>query len=125
MVFFKNSNDSFSNSLFSGLPISSTRFTQTQWSKAVALHFGVPIPALKAHIGKPIQPGMRRGGPFIVDAHGHSLLTAPALRGGHIQHNHNGICSSISDGLREARCPHLGAARTALVRGSSGTPFRG
>jgi predicted secreted protein len=74
----------------------------------MALRFGIPIPALSAHVGKHIQSGTRRGGPFIVDAHGHNLLTAPGLRGRHIQRNHNGICSTNSDGLREARCPQLG-----------------
>jgi hypothetical protein len=74
----------------------------------MALHFGVPIPALRAHVGKHIQSGSRRGGPFIVDSQGHSLLTALALRGGHIQRNHSSICSNIFDGLREAQIPHLG-----------------
>jgi hypothetical protein len=78
---------------------------------------GNPIPALGAHVGKPIQPGSRRGGPFIVDAHGHNLLTAPALRGGHVQRNHNGICSTISDGLREARYPHLGGGTDRTCKG--------
>jgi hypothetical protein len=91
MAFYANSKDSFSMSLFSGLPIPITRFMQAQWSTAVALPFGIPIPVLRAHVGKQIQSGSRRGGPFIVDAHGHSLLTAPALRGGHIQRNHNDI----------------------------------
>jgi hypothetical protein len=116
MAFFANSIGSFSKSLFSGLPITSICFTQTQWSKAVALHFGIPIPALRARIGKHIQSGIRRGGLLIVDAHGHSLLTAPALRGGHIQRNHNGICSTISDGLREARVPHLGTDTHCTIK---------
>jgi hypothetical protein len=81
------------------------------------LHFGIPDPALGAHIGKPIQSGVHRGGPFIVDAHGHSLLTAPALRGGHIQRNHNDICNTISDGLRDARCPHLGTGMYCNCKG--------
>jgi hypothetical protein len=102
LAFFANSNNSFSKSLFSGLPILSTHFTHTPWSTAVALHFGIPIPALRAHVGKPIQSDMRRGGPFIVDAHRKSLLTAQASRSGRIQRNHNGICSIISDRLREA-----------------------
>jgi hypothetical protein len=68
----------------------------------MALHFGVPIPTLRALVGKPVQSGTHRGGSFIVNAHGQNRLTAPALRGGHIQRNHNGICSTISDGLREA-----------------------
>jgi hypothetical protein len=119
MAFFAISSDSLSKSLFSGLPIRSTCYTQTQWSAAVALHFGIPIPALRAHIGKHIQAGMRRGGPFIVDDHGQSLLTAPALQGGHIQRNHNGICSNISDELREARYPHLGAGTHCSSKGIS------
>jgi hypothetical protein len=82
--------------------------TNTQWSTTNALYFGVPIPALRAHVGKHIQPGSRWGGPYIADAHGHNLLTAPGLRGGHIQLNHNGIFSTISDGLHEAQIPHCG-----------------
>jgi hypothetical protein len=117
MVFYANSKYPFSRSLFSGLPVPNICFTQTQWSTAVALHFGIPIPALRAHIGKHIRSGMRRGGPSIVNAQGHSLLTAPALRGGHIQHKHNGICSTISDELREARCPHLGASTHCIFKG--------
>jgi hypothetical protein len=74
-----------------------------------AVHFGIPIPALRAHVGEHIQSGTRRGGPFIVDSHRHNLFTALALQSGHIQRKHNGICRTIFDGLREARCPHLGA----------------
>jgi hypothetical protein len=69
MAFFANSKDSLSKSLFSGLPMPSTCFTQTQWSTAVALHFGIPIQALRARVGKHVQSGMRRGGTFIVDVH--------------------------------------------------------
>jgi hypothetical protein len=89
----------------------------------MALHFGVPIPALRAHIGKHLQSGSRRGGPFIVDAHEHNRLTAPALRCGHVQRNHNGICSTISDGLREARYAHLGAvtARSSSIHSLDAT----
>jgi hypothetical protein len=39
------------------LPVHNTLFTHAQWSKAVALHFGIPIPALRAHVGKHIQSG--------------------------------------------------------------------
>jgi hypothetical protein len=67
--------------------------------------------------GVTFRSGMRRGGTFIVDAYGHSLLTAPALRGGHIQLKQNSICSTISDGLREARCPHLGAGTHCTCKG--------
>jgi hypothetical protein len=35
------------------------------------------------------------------------------MRSGHIQRNHNGICS----GLREARCPHLGAGAHCTCKG--------
>jgi hypothetical protein len=28
---------------------------KAQWITANALHFGVPIPALRAHVGKPIK----------------------------------------------------------------------
>jgi hypothetical protein len=73
---------------------------------SLEFHFFIPIPALRAHVGKHIQSGTRRGGPFIVDARSYG---APASQGGHIQRDHSGICSTISDGLREAQCPHLGA----------------
>jgi hypothetical protein len=92
MAFFANSNDSFSKSLHSGLPVPNVNFMNTQWSTTNALHFGVPIPALRAHVGKHIKSGSRRGGPLIVDAHGLNLLTAPGLQGGIIQrrlHNPN------------------------------------
>jgi hypothetical protein len=52
---------------------------------------------------------MRRGGPFIVDAHGH------------IQRNYIGIRSTISDEFREARYPHLGAGTHCTCKGD----FRG
>jgi hypothetical protein len=73
MVFYANSSDSISKSLFSGFSISKSLFsglpvpnislTKTQCSTTNALHFGVPIPALRAHVGKHIQSGSRRGGP--------------------------------------------------------------
>jgi hypothetical protein len=46
-----------------------------------------------------------------------NLLTAPGLRGGHIQRNHNGICSTISDGLREAQIPHRGGGTDRSCKG--------
>jgi hypothetical protein len=85
MAFYANSNYSLSKSLFSGLPVPNIKFMQTEWSTAVGLHFGIPIPALRAHVGKSIQSSIRRGGPFIVYAPGDSLLTSLALRGGNIQ----------------------------------------
>jgi hypothetical protein len=114
MVFYANSKDLFSKSLFSGLPLTRIHFANTQWRTTNALHFAVQIPALRAHVGKHIQSGSRSAGPYIVDAHGHNLLTAPALRGGHVQRNHNGICSTISDGLCEAQIPHLGRTRSKM-----------
>jgi hypothetical protein len=51
-AFFSNSSDSFSKSLYSGLPVLNVHFTNTEWSTANALHFGVPIPALRAHVSK-------------------------------------------------------------------------
>jgi hypothetical protein len=69
MAFFANSNDSFSQSLHSGLPVPNANFTNKQWSTTNALHFGVPIPALRAYVGKNLQSGSRRGGPYIVDPH--------------------------------------------------------
>jgi hypothetical protein len=112
MAFVANPKNSFSKSLFSGLPMPSGSST------SVALHFGIPIPALRAHIGKLIHSGIRRGGSFVVDAHEHFLLTATALRGEHSQHNNNNcICSTISGGLREAQCPHLGAGTHGTCKG--------
>jgi hypothetical protein len=57
------------------------------------------------------------GGPYIVDPHGLNLLTAPGLPGGHIQRNHNGICSTISNGLREAQIPHRGGGTDRSCNG--------
>jgi hypothetical protein len=117
MAFFANSNNSFLKSPHSGLPVPNVNFTNTQWITANALHFGVPIPALRPHVGKHLQSGMRRGGPYIVDPHGLSLLTAPALPGGHIQRNHNGICSTISDGLRQTQIPYRGGGTDRSCKG--------
>jgi hypothetical protein len=116
-VFYAKTKDSFSKSLYSSLPVPNIHFTNTQWSTITALHVDVPIPALKAHVGKHIHSGSRRGGPYIADAYGQNILTALALRGGRIQRNHNGICSTISDGLREARIPHLGAGTDRTCKG--------
>jgi hypothetical protein len=104
-------------SLFSAACPSPASTSRKQWISAIALHVGIPIPALRAHVGKHIQPGTPRGGPFIVDAHEHNLLTAPALRGGYNQRKHNGICSTISDGLRKARCPHLDGGTDRTFKG--------
>jgi hypothetical protein len=118
MVFYTNTKDPFSKSLYSSSPVPNIHFTKAQWSTTNALHFALPIPALSVHVGKHIHSGLRRGGPYIVDAHGHNLLTAPALRGGHVQRNHNGICSSISNGFREARISHLGAGTDRTCKGT-------
>jgi hypothetical protein len=116
IVFYANSKEQFLKSLFSGLPVPNINFTNTQWSTTNALHFGVPIPALSAHFGKHLQSGSRRGGPYVV-AHGHNLLMAPGLRCGHIQRNHNDICSTISDGHREAQIPHRGGGTDRSCKG--------
>jgi hypothetical protein len=42
---------------------------------------------------------------------------APGLQGGHIQRNHNGICSTISDGLSEAQIPHRGGGTACTFNG--------
>jgi hypothetical protein len=99
------------------LPVPNVNFTNTQRSTKNALHFGVPIQALRAHVGKHLQSGMRRGGPYIVDPHGLNILTAPALPGEHIQRNHSSICSTISDGLREAQIPHRGGGTARSCNG--------
>jgi hypothetical protein len=117
MVFYTNTKDPFSKSLLNSLPVPNIHFTHTQWSTTMALHFDVPIPALRAHVGKHIQSGSRRGGPYIIDAQGQNFLTAPALQGGHIKRNHNGICSTISDGLCVAQIPHLGAGTDRTCEG--------
>jgi hypothetical protein len=74
--------------------------------------FGIPIPALRARVGEHIQSG-RVG---VVPS---SLMPTDTafLRDGHIQRNHNGICSTISGRLREARCPHLGAGTQCTCKG--------
>jgi hypothetical protein len=79
MAFYANSKDSFSKSFLSGLPVPNIYFTHTQWRTTVALRLGIPIPALRAHVGKHIQSGTHRGGLFIADAQRHNLLTAPTL----------------------------------------------
>jgi hypothetical protein len=103
------------------LPVPNVNLTNTQWSTTNALHVGVPIPAPRALVGKHLQSGLRRGGPYIVDPHGLNLLAAPALTGGHIQRNHNGICSTISDGLREAQITYRGGGTDRSCNGA----FRG
>jgi hypothetical protein len=45
LAFFANSKDSFSKSPYSGLPVPNVNITNTQWSTANVLHFGVPIHA--------------------------------------------------------------------------------
>jgi hypothetical protein len=95
MALYANSKGPFSKSLLSGLPVLNIFFTQTKSSTAVALHFGIPIPALRAHVGKPIQPGMRRGGPSSLmptdtqPSYGASLAgwTYPAQPQRHLQHS--------------------------------------
>jgi hypothetical protein len=69
MVFFANSKYHISRSLHSSLPVPNVNFTNTQWSTTTALRFGVPIPALRAHVGKHIKSGSRRSASQIVYAH--------------------------------------------------------
>jgi hypothetical protein len=52
MVFYANTKDKFSKSLYSSLPVPNILFKNTQWSATTALHLGVSIPALRAHVGK-------------------------------------------------------------------------
>ena len=110
IVFFANSKDPFPKSLFSGLPVPGLRFSRAEWTTAVAVHFGVPVPALRAHVGKPIKTNPRQNPPTVVDEHGHTLLRARGLTGGHIQQNHNKISGIFSRSLKEAGIPHLGGS---------------
>ena len=121
IAFFANSKDPFAKSLFSGLPVPDTRFTQAQWSTVVALHFGVAIPALKAHVGKSIKTGSRQIH-AVVDAEGHVVLSAPTQRGGDFQHNHISICNTISMWLTKGSLPHLGGGQRPHLQGHRARP---
>jgi hypothetical protein len=43
--------------------------------------------------------------------------TYPAKPITYLFSNHSGICSTISEGLREAQCPHLGAVMDRTCKG--------
>jgi hypothetical protein len=125
IAFFANSMDPFAKSMFSGLPVPDTRFTQAQWSTVVALHFGLPIPALKPHVGKTIKTGKRKrngdeNAAVIVDAYGHFLLSTTAQCGGDFQHNHISICNIISVWLRKASLSHRGGSSDRTCKGIFG-----
>jgi hypothetical protein len=51
MVFYANMTDPFSKFLLSSLPVPNIHFTHKQRSTTMALHFDVPTPALRDHVG--------------------------------------------------------------------------
>jgi hypothetical protein len=57
MAFYANSSDSFSKRHLSSVPVPNICFTKAQWSTAVALHFSIPFPALRANVDKHIKSG--------------------------------------------------------------------
>ena len=82
----------------------------------MALHFGVPIPALRTYVGKAIKTGNRRL-QAVVDPEGHTVLSTPTQRGGDFQYNHISVCNVISAWLRKASLPHLGGSSDRTCRG--------
>jgi hypothetical protein len=107
MAFLANSKDPFATKLLGSLPHPDVRFDAREWTTAVALHLGVPIPALKAHVGSRIvnHPNCQQ---LTVDPHGYNLTTVTGLKGGGTIRNHNSIGMAISSCLVKAGIQHRG-----------------
>jgi len=70
---------------------------------------GVPVQALKNHIGETIRnnPNCQFA---LVDHYGNNLTTAVGIEGGETQRNHNTVSRTISNSLSAAGIKHLGGA---------------
>ena len=109
MAFLANGMDHFARHLLGSLPNASTHFTPLEWTTAVALHLGTPVPALKGLVGETIRNNPNS--PFTsVDPHGHNLTTIAGVMGGGTQRNHNAIARAISNDLRASGIKHKGGA---------------
>ena len=125
MAFQANAACPFARQLLGSLPIAEVPFTPSEWTTAVALHMGVPAPALKNRVGETIRNNPNC--PFTsVDHFGHNLTTVAGIEGGGTQRNHNAITRIISASLTSAGIKHLGGAtdrscktvfRAAIPRG--------
>ena len=107
MAFQANSACPLARQLLGSLPVSSVPFTPLEWTTAVALHMGVPIPALKNRIGERIRNNSNSA--FIsVDHFGYNLTRVGGVEGGGTQRNHNAIARVISASLSSAGIKHRG-----------------
>jgi hypothetical protein len=109
MAFLANGTDPFARHLLGTLPVASVPFTALEWTTAVALHMGVPIPALKNRVGETIRNNSNCSYSS-VDHFGHNLTTVAGIEGGGTQRNHNTIAKTISSSLLSAGVKHLGGA---------------
>jgi hypothetical protein len=109
MAFLANGTDSFARQLLGSLPFGGVPFTPQEWTTAVALHMGVPIPALRNRVGETIRNNPKC--PLTtVDQYGYNLTTVAGIEGGGTQRNHNGIARVVSSSLSAAGIKHRGGA---------------
>jgi hypothetical protein len=109
MAFLANGTDQFARQLLGTLPFGGIPFTPQEWTTAVALHMGVPVPALINRVGETIRNNSNC--PLTtVDQYGYNLTTVAGIEGGGTQRNHNGIARVVSSSLLVAGIKHRGGA---------------
>jgi len=109
MAFLANGTDLFARQLLGTLPHADVPFTSAEWATSVALHMGVPVPALQNRVGETIRN--HSNCPLMtVDPHGFNLTTVAGIEGGGTQRNHNGVSRIISSSLSAAGIKHKGGS---------------
>ena len=105
--FLASQDSQLSNSLFTSWPPCDVVFTSLEFVEAVARRFGLPSPALRHIIGKPIK-GPRN---ILVDAFGYNLMSASCVVGDHHRSLHDMMVQIIVTSLKGVGIPHVGGFR--------------
>jgi hypothetical protein len=96
-----------SNSLLTSWPPCDILFTSLEYMEAIARRFGMPSPALRHLINKPIkEPRTSR-----VDAFGYNLMSATCVVGDHHRSLHDLVTQIIVTFLKGVGIPHVGGYR--------------
>ena len=107
MAFLANSHCALASTLLGNLPNAEIAFSANEWTTAVSIHMGLPIPSLKSSVGLLISNN-ENSRKLQVDPHGHHLSTVTEVKGGDTQVNHNCTARLVSESLNQAGIKHVG-----------------
>jgi hypothetical protein len=104
----------FSNSICSGIPLCSRRFSNELWATAVQSKLGAKLSCLAPFINRTLSSNMPSVDDNYVEPYGNNIKKLRGAKGGGALANHNSIVDVISDWLLKVHIPHMGGVRGRL-----------